>query len=960
MAKTVQLVPTFTKQEVPIPNSPATYETLNPELFTVNSTGLVTMTEPTVGGSGHIRVRSALDPNIYTDVPGTVLPIPTPGDDLPVPLAGDRVLFDARAGGANDLQAATNYAQMAAAFNVDSLCEMINSPRFVSDFNGTGTNAMGSQYVGEGTNCVDRNGGKILKYFPGNNPKHVFIRYKMHMGRTIQDTAGLGDVGAFSIYNANCGNAGRKVFLLPRDVQDMGGYGRINFLFAGPAAPPPQFTMDDPNFLVSASAPDPNTLIGKDVLVVVELKAASTDEAEDGIARMWMYYDGQSHQYLNRADLKLLDLGFNRWEIPSTFRAPLIDQTEYFWDMVVWEPAEDPTPEPDLLIDPADFANDAAWRAVINSSLSTYDNPSQAGTGDGSSLFSDGRCVDLIDLDNTVLFNGEKTFRLNFPPSTDVTGILRTYSIGATDRVWIRRYIKYKPGFTTIGIGSGGAAGYKVGPFTNFESVPGYPVTTYGRTGPEFTNTNQYVMVGCPQDNACLSAPPASYGNNETTAWDDEKWYVHITRFEKISSDSFVSQHWIQEYGSPEPPQLITDLTSTMIEEYDMPGFYGISLFGENYNRVRTAGQNLDMYFGPIGLWTTDPDPFNLLDQLPIGSVTVEPTSASILVAATQKFTGTVRNTNEEPMPEEPVTYSSSNTSIATVNSTTGVATGVAAGTCDIIATSVTDSLISGSGSLTVTTPLPDPAFVELTSVINGSRWGINWTDPGITNGTQARNAVLALDSLAALPPAAQWSIVENDPTFDKVVEITASNFGDWTTRLMSDASLVNNCRIRFVLKLINCVPSDFTTNGRRAAQLAHYNQSESVRWEGTSGGTDAMYLLPTGMGFTMPTQYVNNAAALLTSGDWIELIMEFRDTGNSTFTALIAMNTWDTTRNITAQSTSNPADYPGPNEIQLDVFRMFEPFFGGAGKVVRIGAVESLNPLDANGDYIPLASIGT
>jgi uncharacterized protein YjdB len=69
----------------------------------------------------------------------------------------------------------------------------------------------------------------------------------------------------------------------------------------------------------------------------------------------------------------------------------------------------------------------------------------------------------------------------------------------------------------------------------------------------------------------------------------------------------------------------------------------------------------------------------------PVASVEVTPSSASILVGATQQFTGVAFDASHQPNPYATISWSSSNASIATVNAS-GLATGVAPGDVTITA----------------------------------------------------------------------------------------------------------------------------------------------------------------------------------------------------------------------------------------------------------------------------------
>lgn len=84
----------------------------------------------------------------------------------------------------------------------------------------------------------------------------------------------------------------------------------------------------------------------------------------------------------------------------------------------------------------------------------------------------------------------------------------------------------------------------------------------------------------------------------------------------------------------------------------------------------------------------------------PVATVTVTPATASVVVGASQQFSATARDANGGVV-STTFTWASSNTTVATVNSS-GSATGVAAGSASITATSANG--ISGSAALTVTT----------------------------------------------------------------------------------------------------------------------------------------------------------------------------------------------------------------------------------------------------------------
>src|SRR5205809_159788 len=87
----------------------------------------------------------------------------------------------------------------------------------------------------------------------------------------------------------------------------------------------------------------------------------------------------------------------------------------------------------------------------------------------------------------------------------------------------------------------------------------------------------------------------------------------------------------------------------------------------------------------------------------PVASVSVAPAAASVQVSGTVQLTATPKDANGTPLSGRAVSWSSSNTSVATVSSS-GVVTGAAAGAATITATSE-----GQSGSATVTVQAPQP-----------------------------------------------------------------------------------------------------------------------------------------------------------------------------------------------------------------------------------------------------------
>jgi uncharacterized protein YjdB len=111
-------------------------------------------------------------------------------------------------------------------------------------------------------------------------------------------------------------------------------------------------------------------------------------------------------------------------------------------------------------------------------------------------------------------------------------------------------------------------------------------------------------------------------------------------------------------------------------------------------------------------------------------TITVTPNAATIIVGATQQFTAMAKypdgSTKDVTATAQ---WSIANPAIATVNATTGLATGVAVGS-----TSVTASLSGSSGNATLTVTLPAAAGVNIpTWHVDNNRSGLNAYETSLT-----------------------------------------------------------------------------------------------------------------------------------------------------------------------------------------------------------------------------------
>ncbi|CAM4306478.1 Ig-like domain-containing protein [Zobellia roscoffensis] len=99
--------------------------------------------------------------------------------------------------------------------------------------------------------------------------------------------------------------------------------------------------------------------------------------------------------------------------------------------------------------------------------------------------------------------------------------------------------------------------------------------------------------------------------------------------------------------------------------------------------------------------------------EILVSNITVSSVRSSIPDNETEAFSANVLPGNAD---NKVVNWTSSNTSVATVNATTGLVTAVSSGTTNIIATATDGSNVTGSAALEVTAPLPSVLTWDLST----------------------------------------------------------------------------------------------------------------------------------------------------------------------------------------------------------------------------------------------------
>jgi len=211
-------------------------------------------------------------------------------------------------------------------------------------------------------------------------------------------------------------------------------------------------------------------------------------------------------------------------------------------------------------------------------------------------------------------------------------------------------------------------------------------------------------------------------------------------------------------------------------------------------------------------------------------SVSVSPSSDSIQISQTRTLTANVQPTNAT---NRNVTWSSNNTSVATVNANTGVVTAHAAGTATITATTVSGGR-TGSSTITVTAAPSMPLDFRATP---GDRQVIlNWSAPSSNGGTAITR-----------------------------YEVSSNNGSTWTTasggansRSHTFTSLTNGTSYTFRVRAVNAVGAG--SQATATATPAASNVTLTFNGNGGSPATQSLDRIPNTAIGQLPTASRVNA----------------------------------------------------------------------------------------------------
>ncbi len=209
------------------------------------------------------------------------------------------------------------------------------------------------------------------------------------------------------------------------------------------------------------------------------------------------------------------------------------------------------------------------------------------GTGNWkTSLYSDGQNGNLVELDNTVRYNGHATMKYNQPGGVMSTPTLHAYFSGV-NHIWYRVKVRFSPGFTTTGVLTNSANAYKLISW-GWNGVDGS-----GRI--EITNTSEYELYENVQTGPSLIGGGAYLqAGRITTEWSDGGWYDYIVEVDHTQPTAVI-RLWRSKDG--QTPVYQGQVLERMNDGSSMPAITNVAV-GLNFNQVRAPGQNQAVWWG--------------------------------------------------------------------------------------------------------------------------------------------------------------------------------------------------------------------------------------------------------------------------------------------------------------------------------------------------------------------------
>ena len=334
-----------------------TWSTSNSQVATVSSGGVVT-----AKAGGYVKISAASggksgSAEVVVPTSGSTLLSSAGGEPQAPAVGSSSLLFDYRRG---STMAAGYGGGFATAGSMADVKVALGGGNYTSgwgatlDVDGKGTRALMGTYWGP-TDCNAQQEHKANLEL-ARSVREVYFSYMTRLGRSstgegVPDgAAARGDVNAFRAQSANCdGKGGKRFRVVHERVTFPDGStatpawhhqwrgGATSGDVAGDIAGEPGAQIWDRNLY------SPERLEGRPVRYTVYARASTALSGSmesykkftpDGVVRVWV--DGVL--VFDRSNLVLPSSAINRVNLMSRLNSPSFEMTDYWWDMVAWQP----------------------------------------------------------------------------------------------------------------------------------------------------------------------------------------------------------------------------------------------------------------------------------------------------------------------------------------------------------------------------------------------------------------------------------------------------------------------------------------------------------------------------------------------------------------------------------------------------------------------------------------------
>jgi uncharacterized protein YjdB len=518
------------------------------------------------------------------------------------------------------------------------------------------------------------------------------VQWKHHLGRTPTG-GGYGGIGEFALTDHGCptGRTNWSVLRL-EDSNALSDPRRVDYMWTGASPVSPYVVRQgEPLFQANALSSAPvqvEGLVGRTATHTLYLQRESAPGAADGVVRLWI--DGQL--VLENTHAALDATPFRRIFWPGVAPLPLQRQSEYYWDVLVWEPlselpgggGEEEPPVPvasSVSVEPAAATLVAGGTADLVATV--RDQNGQPMPGEPVTWSSSNPVVATVSAVGrvTAMSSGQAI----------VTATANGHSATSTitvDPVPVAS-VEVVPASASVQVGSTVQLGAIVRD-ANGNVLVGRPVTWTTSDGSVASVSTSGLVTGRAEGPVTITA--TSEGRSGSAS-------ITVTRVPVASVEVSPASASMTVGGTVQLSATTRDANGQALT--------GRAVTWTSSNAdlatVSATGLVTGRAVGPVTITATSEGRSGTssitVTQVPVASVVVTPASASIQVGGTVQLSASARDANGNALEGRPIAWTSSDDAVASVSSS-GLVTAKVAGSATITATSEGKS---GTASVTVT-----------------------------------------------------------------------------------------------------------------------------------------------------------------------------------------------------------------------------------------------------------------